>query len=145
MELGKGLYETAVSNTHILSQSWTVTIWPAGAAYMPRRDDVFQCEGIFTMCSTDLDVYLLAALARLRVRTLSKNLARVAQDLRAAITAREQADQESVSGAYEDLIREAIALDADAVAFLASEWWTDITDRLRADTEYPPALVPQGH
>ena len=50
-----------------------------------------------------------------------------------------------MSGAYEDLIREAIALDADAVAFLASEWWTDITDRLRADTEYPPALVPQGH
>lgn len=141
-ELGEDRYEAALANTHALSQSWAVSLWETGAAYMPRQDDAFLREGMLKMCSTELDVYLLVALDRLRVRSLSKNLARVAQELRMAITSGEAlatSEQESgesrlVSGMYEHLISKAIALDADAVAFLASEWWIDITDRRQADT-----------
>lgn len=141
-ELGEDRYEVALSNTHTLSQSWAVSLWETGAAYMPRQDDEFLREGMLKMCSTELDVYLLVTLDRLRVRSLSKSLARVAQELRMAITSgealaipeRDSVDSGLVSGMYEHLISKAIALDADAVAFLASEWWIDVTDRRQADT-----------
>lgn len=116
-ELGEERYEAALAATHLLSQSWAVSEWENGVAYMARRDDEFLREGLLKMCSTELDVYLLVALDRLRVRAISKNLAETARKLRSA---RPGADEpvETVMTRLDGLIDEALVHDSDAVAFL---------------------------
>ena len=132
LELGQDRYAAAVGNTHVLSQNWAVAVWEHGAAYLPRQDDVFLREGMLMMCSTDLDVYLLVILSRLRVRILSRRLADTAQKMRSA---RPGADEprDRVVKRLDDLINRAIELDGEAIAFLASEWWTDVSSHEQAD------------
>lgn len=132
LELGRDRYAVAVGNTHVLSQNWAVAVWEYGAAYLPRQDDVFLREGLLMMCSTDLDVYLLVILSRLRVRILSRRLADTAQEMRSA---RPGADEprDRVVERLDGLINKAIELDGEAIAFLASEWWTDVSSHEQAD------------
>lgn len=131
LELGRDRC-AAAGNTHVLSQNWAVAVWEHGAAYLPRQDDVFLREGMLMMCSTDLDVYLLVILSRLRVRILSRRLADTAQEMRSA---RPGADEprDRVVKRLDDLINRAIELDGEAIAFLASEWWTDVSSHEQAD------------
>ena len=131
-ELGEGRYDQALEHAHMLSHSWAVSVWERGAAYMPRHpDDEFLLEGMHTMCSTDVDVHLLTALNRLRVRDLSRRLAATAQRVRAVRPATGQ--RADLTSQLDPLIDEAVRLDGEAVAFLASEWWTDITRHQHAD------------
>lgn len=132
LELGRDRCAAAAGNTHVLSQNWAVAVWEHGAAYLPRQDDVFLREGMLMMCSTDLDVYLLVILSRLRVRILSRRLADTAQEMRSA---RPGADEprDRVVKRLDDLINRAIELDGEAIAFLASEWWTDVSSHEQAD------------
>ena len=132
LELGRDRCAAAAGNTHVLSQNWAVAVWEHGAAYLPRQDDVFLREGMLMMCSTDLDVYLLVILSRLRVRILSRRLADTAQEMRSA---RPGADEprDRVVKRLDDLINRAIELDSEAIAFLVSEWWTDVSSHEQAD------------
>ncbi|WP_136314190.1 hypothetical protein [Actinomyces procaprae] len=133
-ELGEERYARAKQNIHVLSQSWAVSVWEHGAAYLPRQDDGFLLEAMLKMCSTDLDVYLLVVLDRLRVRALSQDLADTAQELRDATRMISRGDDpDVVTACLDPVITRAISLDGDAVAFLASEWWTDVTRHRQAD------------
>ncbi|MDO4900540.1 hypothetical protein [Actinomyces sp.] len=133
-ELGEERYGRAKENIHVLSQSWAASVWERGAAYLPRQDDVFLLEAMLKMCSTDLDVYLLVVLDRLRVRTLSHSLAATAQELRTATEKIGQAgDLDTVTEYLDPVIAKAIRLDGEAVSFLASEWWIDVTRHRQAD------------
>ena len=140
IELGGGAYATARKNTHVLSQSWAVTVWERGIAYMPRQQDEFILEALLRACSINVDVCLLILLDELNVRLLSRRLADTAQRLRALRMRRHassdatgQAGEESAIVDEDALIEEAIDLDSDAVAFLAAEWRTDITRHKQAD------------
>ncbi|SDN85923.1 hypothetical protein SAMN05216355_11914 [Actinomyces ruminicola] len=140
IELGGGAYATAQRNTHVLSQSWAVTVWERGVAYIPRQHDEFILEALLRACSINVDVCLLILLDELNVRLLSKRLADTAQRLRAlrqqrhgTSDARRQEECEGELIEEDALIEEAIDLDSDAVAFVASEWRTDITKHRQAD------------
>ncbi|RAX24209.1 MULTISPECIES: hypothetical protein [unclassified Actinomyces] len=133
-ELGEERYSRAKKNIHVLSQSWAVSVWERGAAYLPRQDDGFLLEAMLKMCSTDLDVYLLVVLDRLRVRALSLSLAATAQELRVATEKIGPSGNLDVATKYLDpVIARAIRLDGEAVSFLASEWWIDVTRHRQAD------------
>ncbi|QHO91768.1 hypothetical protein CWT12_11265 [Actinomyces sp. 432] len=140
IELSGGPYAMARRNTHLLSQSWAVTVWERGVAYMPRQKDEFILEALLRTCSINVDVCLMILLNELNVRLLSRRLADTAQRLRALRKRRHgssdairQEGGEGQRGEEDALIEEAIDLDSDAVAFLASEWRTDITRHMQAD------------
>ena len=117
--------------THILSQNWGVAVGENGAAYLPRQEDPFLREAMLRAFSIDFDVYLPVVLDRLRVRAISQSLAATAQELRT--WSHRDDDSPQTIERLDALIDQAIALDSDAVAFLASEWWTDIADHQRVD------------
>ena len=66
------------------------------------------------------------------MRILSRRLADTAQEMRSA---RPEADEprDRVVKRLDDLINRAIELDGEAIAFLASEWWTDVSSHEQAD------------
>lgn len=133
VELTGARFQEVAEATHELSQSWSVTLSECGAAYMPRQDDNFGGHARLAMCTTHLDVYLLILLDRIRVRELSRSLGVVAKGLRAAT--HNLGPHVSRQGLIdlEAAIDEAIALDSEAVLFLAAEWWADVTDNELGD------------
>ncbi|CAM2962961.1 hypothetical protein ACSL103130_08680 [Actinomyces slackii] len=132
VELSEENYQAHLKRTHLLSQSWAVAVGRTGTAYLARQStDPFLCEGMLRACSTDLDIHLLVALDRLRVRSLSQQLADTAERLRDHL--HQGACPAHQQERLDQLIDNAIALDSEAVAFLASEWWTNIAEHHRVD------------
>ena len=152
-ELGEEIWDEAKRALHRLSRSWAVSVYRHGAAYLQRREDDFSLYALQRMCTRHVDVYLLTLFNRIRVRTFSEKLAALAAELEETtnglfadggnaaegIAVRPaSADVAPGSGgeiprnsaeteeALERLIAKALALDSDAVAFLAAEWWTNV-------------------
>lgn len=152
-ELGEEIWDEAKRALHRLSRSWAVSVYRHGAAYLQRREDDFSLYALQRICTRHVDVYLLTLFNRIRVRTFSEKLAALAAELEETanglfvdrgnaaegIAVRPaSADVAPGSGgekpgnsaeteeALERLIVEALALDSDAVAFLAAEWWTNV-------------------
>ena len=152
-ELGEEIWDEAKRALHRLSRSWAVSVYRHGAAYLQRREDDFSLYALQRMCTRHVDVYLLTLFNRIRVRTFSEKLAALAAELEETTNGlfadrgnaaegsayrppsfgaargsegeglRNSAETEE---ALERLIAEALALDSDAVAFLAAEWWTNV-------------------
>lgn len=152
-ELGEEIWDEAKRALHRLSRSWAVSVYRHGAAYLQRREDDFSLYALQRMCTRHVDVYLLTLFNRIRVRTFSEKLAALAAELEETANGlfadrgnaaegsayrppsfgaargsegeglRNSAETEE---ALERLIAEALALDSDAVAFLAAEWWTNV-------------------
>ncbi|BDA65555.1 hypothetical protein MANAM107_23890 [Actinomyces capricornis] len=132
-EFGDYVAEEVMASTHMLSQSWSMTIHEHAVAYIQRQDDGWEGKARLHAFSTHLDVYLLILLARVRVKALSRRLGEVASELRDLVPS---GDDDSLPHAVPDLdqaIDQAIALDSEAVVFLAGEWWTDVTDNQQCD------------
>lgn len=132
-EFGDCIAEEVVASTHMLSQSWSMTVHEHAVAYIQRQEDGWEGKARLHAFSTHLDVYLLILLARVRVKTLSRRLGEVAEELRDLFPG---GAEDSPSHAVLDLDRaidQAIALDSEAVVFLAGEWWTDVTDNQQCD------------
>ena len=152
-ELGEEIWDEAKRALHRLSRSWAVSVYRHGAAYLQRREDDFSLYALQRMCTRHVDVYLLTLFNRIRVRTFSEKLAALAAELEETANglfadrgnaAEGSADRPASFGvargsegegprnsaeteeALERLIAEALALDSDAVAFLAAEWWTNV-------------------
>ena len=68
----------------------------------------------------------------MRVRILSRRLADTAQEMRSARPGANE-PRDRVVKRLDDLINKAIELDGEAIAFLASEWWTDVSSHEQAD------------
>ncbi|MBF0698339.1 hypothetical protein [Actinomyces bowdenii] len=130
-ELDEEEYASALHHTHLLSQSWAITVGEHGVAYIPRQKDGFLCEGMLRAFSTDLDVHLLIALGRLRVRALSEKIAATAKKLKAQT--RIKGISKPALDDLDKIIDDSLELDSDAVTFLASEWWTDLSGQHRPD------------
>ncbi len=152
-ELGEEIWDEAKRALHRLSRSWAVSVYRHGAAYLQRREDDFSLYALQRMCTRHVDVYLLTLFNRIRVRTFSEKLAALAAELEETTNGlfadrgnvaegsayrvasvgvapgsggeipRNSAETEE---ALERLIAKALALDSDAVAFLAAEWWTNV-------------------
>lgn len=152
-ELGEEIWDEAKRALHRLSRSWAVSVYRHGAAYLQRREDDFSLYALQRMCTRHVDVYLLTLFNRIRVRTFSEKLAALAAELEETANGlfadrgnaaegsayrvasvgvapgsgceipRNSAETEE---ALERLIAKALALDSDAVAFLAAEWWTNV-------------------
>lgn len=131
MELDEEAYASSLHHTHLLSQSWAITVGESGVAYLPRQEDDFLCEGMLRAFSTDLDVLLLITLDRLRVRSLSKKISDTAKELKGLT--RNGTESKQALADLDPLIDASVELDSDAVTFLASEWWTDISSQRRPD------------
>ena len=131
IELDEEAYASSLHRTHLLSQSWAITVGERGVAYLPRQEDDFLCEGMLRAFSTYLDVHLLIALDRLRVRLLSRKISETAKGLKELTRAGTESKQALAD--LDPLIDASVELDSDAVAFLASEWWTDISSQRRPD------------
>ena len=152
-ELGEEIWDEAKRALHRLSRSWAVSVYRHGAAYLQRREDDFSLYALQRMCTRHVDVYLLTLFNRIRVRTFSEKLAALAAELEETANglfadrgnaAEGSADRPPSFGAargsegeglrnsaeteeaLERLIAKALALDSDAVAFLAAEWWTNV-------------------
>ena len=152
-ELGEEIWDEAKRALHRLSRSWAVSVYRHGAAYLQRREDDFSLYALQRMCTRHVDVYLLTLFNRIRVRTFSEKLAALAAELEETANglfadrgnaAEGSADRPASFGvargsgceiprnsaeteeALERLIAKALALDSDAVAFLAAEWWTNV-------------------
>ena len=152
-ELGEEIWDEAKRALHRLSRSWAVSVYRHGAAYLQRREDDFSLYALQRMCTRHVDVYLLTLFNRIRVRTFSEKLAALAAELEETANglfadrgnaAEGSADRPPSFGAargsegeglrnsaeteeaLERLIAKALALDSDAVAFLAVEWWTNV-------------------
>ena len=152
-ELAEEIWDEAKRALHRPSRSWAVSVYRHGAAYLQRREDDFSLYALQRMCTRHVDVYLLTLFNRIRVRTFSERLAALAAELgettnglfadrgnaAEGIAVRPaSADVAPGSGgeiprnsaeteeALERLIAKALALDSDAVAFLAAEWWTNV-------------------
>lgn len=152
-ELGEEIWDEAKRALHRFSRSWAVSVYRHGAAYLQRREDDFSLYALQRMCTRHVDVYLLTLFNRIRVRTFSEKLAALAAELEETTNGlfadrgnaaegsayrvasvgvapgsggeipRNSAETEE---ALERLIAKALALDSDAVAFLAAEWWTNV-------------------
>lgn len=131
VELNGEMYEDQERRTHALSQSWAMTVSERSIAYLSRQGDEFLNEARLRACSVDLDVCLLIVLDHLRVRSLSQDLARAATELRDLL--RQASRGAPPVDRLNRLIDSAIALDSDAVSFMVSEWWTDVSSHQRAD------------
>ncbi|MBO3724924.1 hypothetical protein J5X07_07780 [Actinomyces bowdenii] len=131
LELGEEAYAEAIRRTHLLSQSQAITVGETGVAYMARQNDDFLCEGMLRSLSTDLDVYFLVVLDRLRIRALSKKIAETAKEVSAHIG--RHGGTRVLLDDLDGLIDTSVRLDSDAVTFLVSEWWTDVSGHTRAD------------
>lgn len=154
-ELGEEKLAEVRGATHLLSQSWSVTMNENVVAYVQRQEDAWGPRGRLAMVTTHLDIYLLVLLGRARVKELSSRLGQAAAELRSLVgstsegvaSARHRphadvgdADQVArgrgagpAPGAQavptlDAAIDKAITLDSEAVVFLAGEWWTDVTD-----------------
>ena len=152
-ELGEEIWDEAKRALHRFSRSWAVSVYRHGAAYLQRREDDFSLYALQRMCTRHVDVYLLTLFNRIRVRTFSEKLAALAAETEETANGlfadrgnaaegsayrvasvgvaprsggeipRNSAETEE---ALERLIAKALALDSDAVAFLAAEWWTNV-------------------
>mgnify|MGYP001695599611 FL=1 len=152
-ELGEEIWDEAKRALHRLSRSWAVSVYRHGAAYLQRREDDFSLYALQRMCTRHVDVYLLTLFNRIRVRTFSEKLAALAAELEETTNGLFADGGNAVEGsayrvasvgvapgsggeiprnsgeteeALERLIAKALALDSDAVAFLAAEWWTNV-------------------
>lgn len=152
-ELGEEIWDEAKRALHRFSRSWAVSVYRHGAAYLQRREDDFSLYALQRMCTRHVDVYLLTLFNRIRVRTFSEKLAALAAELEETTNGLFADGGNAVEGsayrvasvgvapgsggeiprnsgeteeALERLIAKALALDSDAVAFLAAEWWTNV-------------------
>ena len=152
-ELGEEIWDEAKRALHRFSRSWAVSVYRYGAAYLQRREDDFSLYALQRMCTLHVDVYLLTLFNRIRVRTFSEKLAALAAELEETTNGLFADGGNAVEGsayrvasvgvapgsggeiprnsgeteeALERLIAKALALDSDAVAFLAAEWWTNV-------------------
>ena len=152
-ELGEEIWDEAKRALHRLSRSWAVSVYRHGAAYLQRREDDFSLYALQRICTRHVDVYLLTLFNRIRVRTFSEKLAALAAELEETTNGlfadggnaaegsayrvasvgvapgsggEKPGNSAETEEALERLIAEALALDSDAVAFLAAEWWTNV-------------------
>lgn len=133
IELGDTRFAEALGNLHSLSQSWAAFTTEHGIAYIERQSNDYSGEAVRRMLTRHLNIHLLIILNQIRTLDLSQRLAELARDLRGATKTLRTQKASIDESQLEVLIDRAVALDAEATAFLASEWWTDVTSRTQAD------------
>ncbi|RRD52100.1 hypothetical protein EII12_06025 [Buchananella hordeovulneris] len=123
--------ELARERLERFSSNWAVAVYPRGVAVLPSgADNRFWPLALGLTLTQFADVCLLLELDRLQVRKLSHQLAKVARDVERSLS--ELADNAGPSTDRDALIYRALQLDGRAAVFLASEWWTDVTERINA-------------
>lgn len=133
IELGDTRFADALRSLHCLSQSWAVYATEHGIAYVETQHTDYSVEAIRRMLTRHLNIHLLIALNQMRTLDLSRRLAALARDLRSATNKLSASDAPTDETQLDELIERAVVLDAEATAFLASEWWTDVSSRSKAD------------
>lgn len=133
IELGDARFAQALRNLHSLSQSWAVYTTEHGIAYVEKQRTDYSVEAVRRMLTRNLNIHLLITLNQMRTLNLSRRLAALARDLKSATNELDEDGASTKETQLDGLIDRALALDAEATAFLASEWWTDVTSHSQAD------------
>lgn len=133
IELGDAHFADSMRRLHSLSQSWAVYTTEHGIAYVEKQRTDYSVEAVRRMLTRNLNIHLLITLNQMRTLDLSRRLAALARDLRRKTNELGEDDASTKETQLDGLINRALALDAEATAFLASEWWTDVTSHSQAD------------
>lgn len=132
--------DEADAQLEVFSQSWAISVAEFAVAYLPRRDDRYIHRAITHVFTSHNDVCLLVLRTRLLLKFFSSQVAKLARDLSNLLSLpttpspdSPKRDATDKSAGLNLIVDQAIHLDAEVAAFLASTWGRDVSSRDHLD------------